>query len=153
MSENNGRPKVEIALNQEARLKLLRDKAFTGQNSYGNYYLYSVSQDGVEKSFFATDDIHKRILEEGLRTGDTFLVRKKAIQSGKKILTKIDFEVVDKTPFSVPQNGNGHTDNLKDILLECVKDADYVLKNAESQISDECQKLATALFIARTRMS
>lgn len=156
MSENsNGRPKVEISLNQEARLKLLRDKAFTGQNAYGNYYLYSVTEDGVEKSFFATEDVHKRLLEEGLRTGDEFLIRKKAIQNGKKIMTKIEFEVVSKTPFSVPQNGNGLApeDQLKEVLLQCVKDADYVIRNAEGQISDEIQKLATTLFIARTRLS
>lgn len=156
MSENNGRPKVEISLNQEARLKLLRDKAFTGQNSYGNYYLYSVTEGGMEKSFFATEDVHKRILEEGLRSGDEFLVRKKAVQNGRKVLAKVEFEVVSRAPVSVPEKGNGNgkvaVDNLKEVLLQCVKDADYVIKNAEGQISDEIQKLATTLFIARSRL-
>jgi len=70
---------------------------------------------------------------------------------------KIEFEVVDKTPSSLPEkrNGNGqHSDDeLRDILLQCVKDADYVIRNAEGQISDKIQKLATTLFIARTRLN
>ncbi len=153
MSENSGRPKVEIALNQEARLKLLRDKAFTGQNSYGNYYLYSVSEDGVEKSFFATEDIHRRILEEGLRTGDTFLIRKKAIQSGKKILTKIEFEVVDKTPFSVPQNGNGHSDDFKELMKACVSEAVDITKevNTIPWQNEDVRSIALTMFIQRAR--
>lgn len=157
MSENNTRAKVEVALNQEVKLTLLKDKCYTGQNNFGNFYLYSVREGDQDKSFFATEEVHKRILEEGLRTGDTFLVRKKAVQSGRKILTAVEFEVVNKTPYSVPQSdvGSGTVpeDQLKEMLLQCVRDASYVVTNAQGQISDEIQKLATALFIARTRMS
>ncbi len=149
MEKTNGKkPKVEIALNEEARLTLLADKAYTGESTYGPYYLYPVSHDGVEKSFFATADVHQRIVDEGLRNGDQFLIRKKAIQDGRRVLAKVEFEVLSKQP----GNGNGHSDDLKEILLQCVKDADFIMKNAESQISDECQKLATTLFIARTRL-
>ena len=156
MEKTNGKkPKVEIGLNQEARLTLNTDKAYVGQNSYGPFYLYSVYDDGTEKSFFASADIHQRILESGLRRGDQFLVRKKAIQDGRKVLAKIEFEVLNKkeTPANGNGNGGGTGDNLKDVLLQCVKDADFIMKNAEGQVSDPAQKLATALFIARTRMS
>jgi len=66
---------------------------------------------------------------------------------------KIEFEVVNKA--AVPQPSNGSTqpakDQLREILLQCIKDASYVIQNAKGQISDEIQKLATTLFIARTK--
>jgi len=153
----NGKPKVEIGLNQEAKLVLLRDKCYEGTNNFGAYYLYSVEQDGEEKAFFATPDVHQSILEAGLRTGDAFLIRKKAVQNGRKVMAQIEFEVLERIPSGVREM-NKHTgqvadDLLKDVLLQCVKDADYVIRNAEGQISDEIQKLATTLFIARTRMN
>ncbi len=125
-----------------------------GQNSYGNYYLYSVSQDGAERSFFATDDIHKRILEEGLRTGDTFLVRKKAIQSGKKILTKIEFEVVDKTPFSFPENGNGHSDDFKQLMKRCVQESVEIVKEVITipWQPEDARAIALTMFIQRSKV-
>ena len=154
MSENNNRPKVEIALNQEARLKLVRDKAYTGQNSYGNFYLYTVIEGNVEKSFFATEDVHKRILEEGLHTGDEFLVRKKAVQEGRKVISKIEFEVMSKQPVP-PPNGNGNgshaADPLKEVLLQSILGVDAIIKSAGTQLSDELQKLATTLFLSPGR--
>ena len=70
MSQNNGnnRPKVELSLNQEAKLTLTKDRCYEGSNSFGTYYLYSVEQDGQEKSFFATPDVHQQILENGLKS-------------------------------------------------------------------------------------
>ena len=151
----NGKPKVEIGLNQEAKLTLLRDKCYEGKNNFGAYYLYSVQQDGEEKAFFATPDVHQAILEAGLKTGDTFLVRKRAVQNGRRVMAEIGFEIVEKIPSGVREmnknTGQVADDLLKDVLLQCVKDADYVIRNAEGQISEEVQKLATSLFIARTR--
>ena len=152
----NGKPKVEIGLNQEAKLVLLRDKCFEGTNNFGAYYLYSVEQDGEEKAFFATPDVHQSILEAGLKTGDTFLIRKKAVQNGRKVMAKIEFSVLSKQP-PQPPNGNGNgshiDDSLRDMLLQCVVDADSIIKSAGVQVSDELQKLATTLFIARSRMN
>ena len=154
MTQNNGnnRPKVELALNSEAKLTLTKDKCYEGTNSYGTYYLYSVEQDGEVKSFFATPDVHQLILESGIRTGDQFLIRKKAIQNGRKVVAKIDFEVISRQPVP-PPNGNGShvEDSLRDMLLQCVVDADTIIKSAGVQVSDELQKLATTLFIARSR--
>jgi hypothetical protein len=42
-------------------------------------------------------------------------------------------------------------DHLKKVMLQCVKDASYVIQNAQARISDMIQKLATTLFIARTK--
>ncbi|HTY39353.1 MAG TPA: hypothetical protein VMH23_19710 [Bacteroidota bacterium] len=152
----NGKPKVDIGLNQEAKLTLLRDKCYEGKNNFGAYYLYSVQHDGEEKAFFATIDVHQAILESGIRTGDQFVIRKKPIQNGRRITSKIEFEVISKQPAPAPNgNGNGShlEDSLRDMLLQCVVDADSIIKSAGVQVSDELQKLATTLFIARSRMN
>ena len=152
----NGKPKVEIGLNQEAKLTLLRDKCYEGTNNFGAYYLYSVEQDGEERAFFATPDVHQSILEAGLKTKDIFLIRKKAVQNGRKVMAKIEFSVILKQPAPPPKgNGNGShvEDSLRDMLLQCVVDADSIIKSAGVQVSDELQKLATTLFIARSRMN
>jgi len=64
--------------------------------------------------------------------------------------------VISKQPVP-PPNGNGNgshvEDSLRDMLLQCVVDADSIIKSAGVQVSDELQKLATTLFIARTRMN
>jgi hypothetical protein len=65
MANGNGtgnKPKVEIALNETATLKLLKDKPYNGENSSGAYYLYSVSQEGMEKACFTSADLHQRLL-------------------------------------------------------------------------------------------
>ena len=151
---NNGKPKVELNLGQETRLKLTRDKAYVGQNSYGQYYLYGVLENGEEKSFFASEEIHAKILEAGLHTGDEFLIRKKAVQNGRKVSAQVEFEVISKQA-APPSIGNGShvDDSLRDMLLQCVVDADMIIKSAGVQVSDELQKLATTLFIARSRMN
>ncbi len=65
---------------------LMRDKPYTGESSFGQYYLYTVKdQTGVEFSFFAPAEIHAQILEAGLKTGDTFTLAKKAVQNGKQV--------------------------------------------------------------------
>ena len=39
---SNNRPKIELELGQEVRLKLVKDKPYTGESSVGVYHLYSV---------------------------------------------------------------------------------------------------------------
>ena len=53
-STNGNKPKLDLALNESVRLKLLKDKCFEGQNSFGAYYLYSVEHEGIEKIIFLT---------------------------------------------------------------------------------------------------
>jgi hypothetical protein len=153
---NNGKPKVELNLGQETRLKLTRDKAYVGQNSYGQYYLYGVTENGEEKSFFASEEIHAKILEAGLHSGDEFSIKKVPQHQGRRVVGVVEFTVLSKQP-APPPNGNGNgshvDDSLRDMLLQCVVDADSIIKSAGVQVSDELQKLATTLFIARSRMS
>jgi len=83
-------------LNSEARLTLTKNKCCEGTNSYGAYYLYSVEEEGEGKSFFATPEVHQQILENGIITGDQFLIRKMAVQNGRKVMAKVEFGVISK---------------------------------------------------------
>jgi hypothetical protein len=53
MANGNGtatKPKIELGLNESATLKLMKDKPYSGENSFGPYFLYSVTHEGVEMS-------------------------------------------------------------------------------------------------------
>jgi hypothetical protein len=159
MNQSNGngtRPKVELALNSEATLKLTKDKCFEGTNSYGAYYLYSVEQDGEVKSFFATQEIHQHILEAGLRTGDQFLIRKKAVQQGRRVTALVEFQVVSKQPVPPPNgDGNGHSDHFKELMKECLAEAVEITKelNAIPWQNEDLRSIALTMFIQRARLN
>ena len=70
--------KLELKLNESVRVKLLRDKCYVGSNSYGPYYLYSILDGEVEKSFFAPAEIHEQIVSHGLKSGSEFMLKKVA---------------------------------------------------------------------------
>jgi len=156
MTQNNGnnRPKVELALNSEAKLTLTKDKCYEGTNAYGTYYLYSVEQDGEGKSFFATPEVHQQILESGIRTGDQFLIRKRAVQNGRKVMAKVEFEVISKQA-SLPPNGDGHTDNFKDLMKSCVAEAVEITKevNTIPWQNEDVRSIALTMFIQRARLN
>jgi hypothetical protein len=156
MNQNNGngtnRPKVELGLNEEARLKLLKDKCYEGNNSFGNFYLYSVEHDGQEKAFFATADVHQHILEVGLRCADQFLIKKVAVQDGRNVTSKIVFEVLkkaDPVPVDKPANGDG----FKILMQRCVHDAVDIVKevNTIPWQNEDVRSIALTIFIQRAR--
>jgi hypothetical protein len=153
MNQNNGnnRPKVELALNHEARLTLTKDKCYEGTNSFGTYYLYIVEQDGEPKSFFATPDVHQQILENGLKSGDQFQIKKVAIQNGRKVTSKIGFEVVrdaETAPVAPLSNDNGHDDGFKDLMENCVQNAVEIVKevNTIPWQNEDVRSIALTMF-------
>ena len=156
MTQNNGnnRPKVELALNSEAKLTLTKDKCYEGTNAYGAYYLYSVEHEGEQKSFFATPEVHQAILESGIRAGDQFLIRKKAVQNERKVMAKIEFEVLSKqaTP---PPNGNGNSDHFKELMRECLAEAVEITKevNTIPWQNEDLRSIALTMFIQRARLN
>jgi len=159
MTQNNGngnRQKVELALNSEAKLTLSKDKCYEGTNAYGTYYLYSVEHEGEQKSFFATPEVHQQILESGIRTGDQFVIRKKAVQNGRKVMAKIEFEVISKQP-TPPANGNenGHSDNFRDLMKSCVAEAVEITKevNTIPWQNEDVRSIALTMFIQRARLN
>ena len=152
---NNNRPKLELALNKEARLKLLKDKCYEGSNSYGKYYLYSVDHSGEEKAFFAEPDIHRQILEGGLKSGDEFLVRKVAVQNGKKVSSRIEFQVVKKSTPQLTPEPHVRGDNFKTLMEQCVREAVEITKevNTIPWQNEDVRSLALTMFIQRARLN
>jgi hypothetical protein len=154
---NNGngtKPKVELPLNGSATLKLMKDKLYSGENSFGSYYLYSVSHDGVEKAFFTSTDLHQKIAEAGLKTGDEFKISKVAVQNGKKVSAKVNFEVVAKAPTPAPQSADVPVnDGFKELMRRCVQEAVDIVKevNTISWQNEDVRSIALTIFIQRAR--
>ena len=140
----------------------MKDKCYEGQNSYGPFFLYSVEHDGLEKIIFLTPPIHNAIVEAKLTTGDEFILRKTAVQTGKKLTPQISIEFVER-PVATPMLVSASTrstegpvpasqDNLKAIMLQCVKDAADIIRDSGVQLgNDELQRLAVTLFITRSK--
>ncbi|MFA6455282.1 MAG: hypothetical protein WCW40_00565 [Bacteroidota bacterium] len=147
------KPKLDLTLDKPVKLLLLKDKPYINSNNYGEFYLYSVKdEDGVEFSYFATSDVHELIQQHKLKSGSSFVLKKIASMNGKKMVPKVEFSIIGESePQAVIPSVPG-SDNLKEILLQCLVDAADVVKSAGIQFSnDELQKLATTLFIQRAR--
>ena len=156
MSTTNGtmnKPKLELLLEKPIQLTLLKDKPYIGNNNYGEFYLYSAKDDqGIEYSYFADASVHNLIQEHKLKSGSSFVLQRVAVMNGKKMSSKVEFSIIgEPEPQAVIPAVPG-SDNLKEILLQCLVDAAEVVKSAGIQFSnDELQKLATTLFIQRAR--
>jgi len=150
--EKQQNPKLELKLNESVKVTLLRDKAYEGESGFGKYYLYTVSHDGVEKSFFAPADIHEQISVHGLRKGSEFILHKKASQNGKKITGELVFEPVKDTPALEPTNGNDH---FKEVMAQCLQDAITIVRSIEGVPlqAEDVRAISRCLFIARTRIN
>ena len=138
----NNRPKLELKVNQEVKLRLLKDKAYIGESSVGKYFLYSVKNvdTGEELSFFSPEPVHEAIVSQGLSSGSEFLL--------KRINGKYEFSLIGK-PASPEQT---RSDSFREIMLQSVKDAAHVVEASGVQFSnDDLQKFATTMFIARVK--
>ncbi len=62
-------------------VELLYDQPKQGQNAYGAWYLYGVNKEGQETSFFATENLHKKLSTFG--KGATVNIRKDEYAPGK----------------------------------------------------------------------
>jgi hypothetical protein len=145
-TQNNGsRPKLELVPNQPVKLKLLKPAPFTGENSRGKYYLYSVvDSDGIEMAYFASEEIHNLIQSNKLKAGAEIQLTKKD--------KAVEFAIIGQPKPEALSSSAPDTDNLKAILLQCVKDAAEVIRDSGIQLgNDELQKLATTLFIQRAK--
>lgn len=97
-----------VGLGDSANLKLLKEKPYSGENSFGAYYLHSMSHEGVEKAFFTNPDLHRKIAEAGLKTGDEFRIKKVGVQNGRKVTARVDFDVISKAvPSATPPRKRG----------------------------------------------
>jgi hypothetical protein len=148
---NNTRPKLELQLNESAKLKLLKDKCYEGTNTNGTYYLYTVEHNEAETAFFAPAEIHELIVKHALKSGDEFTLTKIASQNGKKVGARLEF--------ALSSNGKPHTeitdDRFRTVMEQSLREAVEITK-AVSTIpfqNEDVQKIASCLFIARTRIN
>jgi hypothetical protein len=156
-TKQNGRPKLELQLNQRVMLTLVKDKPYTGESTYGPYFLYHVKDSsGIEYSFFAPGDVHAMIAESGLRSGDTFWITKLAQQNGKKVSTKLEVEVPRKAGghVAVALPSEGSADHFKQLMHQCVQEAVDIVKevNTIPWQNEDVRSIALTMFIQRARV-
>ena len=147
------KPKLDLLLDKPIKLTLLKDKPYIGNNNYGEFYLYSVKdENGIDYSYFSDAPIHQLIQDHKLKAGSSFVLQRVAVMNGKKTSSKVEFSIIGE-PEPVQQTpSSGGSDNLKELLLQSILDAADVVKAAGIQFNnDELQKLATTLFIQRSR--
>jgi hypothetical protein len=160
MATDKQNPKLELRLNESAKIKLLKDKCYEGENGYGKFYLYSVEHQGEAKSFFAPADVHAQIVAHGLKAGSVFILRKIASQNGKKLVGELVFEMVEQEKASPeefklePTNGN---DDFREIMAHCLADAIAIVKSVQADgvpfQAEDLRAISSCLFIARTRVN
>lgn len=162
------RTKLELKLNNPVEVELLYDEPVTGENAYGNYYLYAVRSEKTEYSFFAPEAVHYELFN--LRKGDTAIITKSAVQKGNKVVTSYEVALPQKV---AQQNAiNSHTpapiitekpklsesfikeqgnlsDNFFEIMLISYSDALEIQNRLENAI--DVTKIAISLFISRTK--
>jgi len=160
MGTNNGngtqRPKLDPELNQEVRVRLLKDKPYTSENSVGRYWLYSVQNVDTDEelAFFAPPEIHQIIEEQKLGKGSEFLLKKVAHQNGtKKVTAKLELSFVSSSSIKAPTSPA--EDNLKDTLLQCVREAASIVNEVKDEVAfrvEDTRSLSLTLFIAKTKL-
>jgi hypothetical protein len=99
-----------------------------GDGTHKHIGMHSVSHEGVDKAFFTSPDLHQKIAEAGLKIGDEFKISKVAVQNGKKVTAKINFEVVAKATAAVPRPADGvpfeiPDDGFRDVMERSLRDA------------------------------
>jgi hypothetical protein len=113
-----------------------------------------VSQDGVEKAFFTSPDLHQKIAEAGLKSGDEFRISKVAVQNGRKVTARVDFEVVAKAPTPVSPSADVQSDDgFRDVMERSLRDAIEATKavNTVQWDVDSIRSIALTIFIQRAR--
>tara|TARA_Y100001937_G_C6963552_1_gene259976 strand:- start:73 stop:543 length:471 start_codon:yes stop_codon:yes gene_type:complete len=76
-------PKLKIAVNSKAQVKLLFDKPNTGNNQNGEWYLYGVEMMGQEYSYFASEKAHEML--QHYNKGDEVEIYHKPLADGKSV--------------------------------------------------------------------
>ncbi len=153
------RAKLELPVNQPVTIELLYDEPITGTSRYGAYYMYAVSSEGKEFSFFPPEEVHEQLKD--MRRGAKAVITRIASQNGKKIITTYEVQKdgdntiksgAENSYRSETSNSNSSTirkDNLYEIMLQCYKDALELQKELNGLADPE--KIAVTLFIARSK--
>ena len=131
--ENN---QLKINYNEDNKLLLMYDNPKTGNNHYGEWFMYGVKKDGHNMSLFATPTLHKIL--KNFRAGDEINVRKEETDGGK---TKWDVKPINTAPLTdtkTPVQTKPYIDDrTHDIHKQvCLKLAVQMMGDINSVLSD-----------------
>ena len=93
----------------------------------------------------------------GLKAGDEFKISKVAVQNGKKVTAKVNFEVVARAPVPEPPPADAPfevpNDGFKELMRRCVQDAVDIVKNVNTipWQNEDVRSIALTMFIQRAR--
>jgi hypothetical protein len=155
------RSKLELEINKPVNLELLYDDPIVGESNYGPYFMYAVSLDGIEYSFFAPEEVHNQLSK--LSKGDKATVTKIAAQRGAKLVTKYDVRAegkvapkaqmvsVDEIIEDILPEGDDQDDH--DQFFQVMKQSylDALKINSDLNGMADPAKIAITLFIARSK--
>lgn len=160
------RKKLELDLNVLTEVEFLFDEPIIGESQYGNYYLYAVSVQGKEYSFFPPETLHEQL--KGMKKGSKATIVKVAEQKGSRLVTRYEVkslktvEVPKEEPATVAAAADPipeperkplevtKTDNFYEVMLQSYRDALRIQQELNG-LADPA-RIAITLFIARSRM-
>lgn len=154
------RNKLELEINKPVAIELLYDEPIVGESNFGAYYMYAVTANGAEYSFFAPEEVHKELVY--LRKGAKATITKTAQQKGSKLLTKYEVDIFNRAPktsaVSVGEAMAGIIpdsleDDENDEFFQIMKQSytDALKINSELNGMADPAKIAITLFIARSK--
>jgi hypothetical protein len=160
------KPKLELQVNMPQTIKLLQTEPATGENAYGQWFLYNVQSNGQELSFFAPDKIVKKFQEHQVQENDEVVITKRLFKNGKTNIVDYDIAVLEQKPVTVVNgyagnghakvatNGsvNGHDSGVsKDyqLLLQCMTEAMLIRDELGNDI--DINKLGVTLFLRKIK--
>tara|TARA_R100000278_G_scaffold104108_1_gene80488 strand:+ start:621 stop:1112 length:492 start_codon:yes stop_codon:yes gene_type:complete len=128
----------KLSKDKDNIVELLYDQPKQGQNSYGAWYLYGVNKEGRETSFFATENLHKKLSTFG--RGAKVNIRKDEYAPGKFAWNVIPQG--DTQPKPISTSANSSIDNRTHDIHKQV-----CLKLAVDMISTKDKVLTTGELV------
>ncbi len=150
---NNNKPKFELDINIPRTFKLLQTDPHTGESSYGKWYLYNVSSEGKEFSFFANEKVVNYFKDNHVGQQDEITITKKITKSGKANI--VDFEITIKKPtndFLIGDDGGYQGEGFSTdypVMLQAMTEA--VNLREQLGVDIDINKLGVTLFLRRVR--
>ena len=131
----------------------------TGENSYGKWYLFSVSVDDVDTSMFAKQDLMDQLeaLSPTLRTGD--FVSIKPVKTGKQArswhlwVNEKPAEDRPTAPATAPATGAPVLKELFELMGSCLESADsewhghFEEREILGDVAGAIEKIAVTLYL------
>ena len=127
------RDSFKLSKESDNVVELMYDQPKSGVNAYGNWYLYAVRKDGQETSFFATENLHKKLSIYG--QGAEVTIKQEEYAPGKSAWNVVAKEGTKPKPTS--SSNNYINSKIHDIHRQvCLKLAVQMFGTSEGLLSD-----------------